>query len=977
MFIKNRDQYLVQENLKQAKEFLIKKGVSDEDKSLFKDIVKSLERLPNLIYTFTRMVYDHTGGWDKSFDRQAEALRIIQWIKDNRQIVGKLPKNIVDYTDLEELADDIVQLELNRKVYKFTKSLYRSMREEVSKLEGEELKRYNDLALSFMKLDDEYKSNFTPLKYFEKNNIKISEFMDALEKYINSQDINEERKRVLKYVKEHSDKLEVVYNQDNVIAIQSNDKETICELGSQAWCIVYSPTIYQNSYLSSDKMNTQYIIYNFNLPSTNENSMFGVTIKIDGEIYNTGTSQNRNNRYTPLSDIYRLTGIPEGTLRSMYKEDYDKFQNLIDNIKNVNSDELSDVMTEILNLSDKMSLNANISSDLVEWLFNNKSSVEENIKYIKLLRKNKDFKERGEFYIVKNHFSILEEIINEIIKSKESLFHYFINEKEIVEQFSSQIDLRIILTIIKEQSKFNLTLSDVAKLSFIDQHSIHIESYYRIFDYMKSYLNRESLINLKKDIPKLSKELSLLNLVDRYGDSLKEPNISRSLNETYRLLVQSFMENIDIDVMSYDEFKSNYKLFEDYLEENYLISSIKDIYDVYETKENISDIDNFMLSELKVDSLEELFDIDNYSYKNMPDDSFLEILGTLLIKKGTNPNDVDNIMLYSMYLSDSSYEEYFKKSIGLKYDSDNKVWYSETNYDTLGEYFKEKFYFENFDYNRYDQYYSGDRHHDEYTTEIDISNLLSLAHYFKESGFTIDIEPLKKFESEEYLDSRGNLSIDYKKSQKIYREDKEVKSVLSVVDDIVNERYDYEEMGNDEDPYDNIDVSEIQNIINRIYNNVTNDGSYNEYHSNQLEEIGSKFLTKWPDSEKSFSKYYKWGDGESILVIPDLNTLIDYNFFENIQIWVGSDFSIDDIIDNYLDQEGKLDWVRDDGYSWEDNDYDYYNERLSEELDMENIYYSVKDIIKKREEGEYLDKLKRNQLEMEFESRIIKFSNFK
>jgi hypothetical protein len=355
MFIQNRDQYLIQENLKQAREFLIKKGVSNDDQSLFSDLVKSLEKLPNLIYTFTKMVYDHDGGWDKSYDNKEEALRIIQWIKDNKQIVGQLPKNIIDYKDLEELSDDIVQLGLKRKVHKFTKSLYRSMREEVSKLEGEELKKYNELALSFMELDDEYKSNFTPLKYFEKNGIKLSEFMEAIEKYINSKDINEEKNRIEKYIKENPNKLEVVYNKDNVLVIQTNDKESICNLGSQAWCIVYSPDYYQSIYLSPSKTNTQYIIYNFNLPATNKNSMFGVTVNVKGEIHSIGTSQNRNNNYVPLSEIYSMTGIPEGTLKSLYKKDYDRLQKLIGEIKDLNYEELSFPTTLLLTMT-KVSL---------------------------------------------------------------------------------------------------------------------------------------------------------------------------------------------------------------------------------------------------------------------------------------------------------------------------------------------------------------------------------------------------------------------------------------------------------------------------------------------------------------------------------------------------------------------------------------------------------------------------------------------
>lgn len=992
MFIKNRDQYLIQENIKQAKEYLTKYDIPVNN-NLFKHILNKLGKYPNLVDTFTRMIFDEESNkfynndprkgkeeWtDKIFKEYEGSLRtyklddfnrVSDWIIDNKQIINQLPKNITQYSKLEELSDDIVQLELNRKVHKFTKSLYRSMREEVGKLEGDQLQKYNDLALSFMKLDEKSKSNFTPLKYFEKNGIELSEFMLAIDKYINSQDVNEEKKRVLKYITENPDKLEVVYNQDNVIAIQSNDKETVCDLGAQSWCIVYSDSLY-NNYLNSNNKNTQYIIYNFNLPATNKNSMFGVTLNVLGDVYSRGTSQNRNNGYTELSEIYSLTGIPEGTLVSKYEEDYNKLQELIKGIENISVDELDDKIQQILNLSNKMSLTVNLSEGLVEWLFKNKGSVEENIKYIKILMSNDDFKKRGEKFLVMKYPELVEEIKSDIIKSKESLFNYFINEKELMGQFSVQFTPLSLLY----NSDLDLTLTEVVKLSYIHQYHVLDSSYFRIPESIyKKYLNKESLITFKEGIDKLSKELSDINVkIPLLRGEVEVNDWVREINDTYSALVEKFME--DITDMSYEEFKSNYELFEDYLEDGYIIDKTHYIYYKYLTPETASDIDDFIIG--GVDEISDLFDKDNYPYNGMPDDEYLKALGEAIIRKGVDPesDDVNDIMLYSMSLSGGIYNQIFKKSIGLKYDDKNKVWFHETDYDTIGDYFKEKFEFEDMEFERW---YDDTDRHDDYTTEIDIQNLMTLAHYFKDNGFNINVEPLKKFESKEYLNSYGNININYKKSQEIYREDKEVKSILSLVDDIINERYDYEEVGDGENPYDNIEVDEIQGNIKTAYNSANNDGVASEYHSNQLKEIGNKFLIEWPDSEKSsFNDYYKWGDDGELQIIPDLEEIMGDEFFENIQEYDGSDFTIDSMIDSHIDQIGKLSWTNDDGYIyWEDDHYDMYNERLSENLSMENIQYSVDVIDDDQEEKSVYKPKSRGQLEMEFESRIIKYSDF-
>jgi hypothetical protein len=355
MFIRGRKDFLLLENLKQAKQYLKKNNYNLEDTSKssefyqdrFNHIVNSLNKLPNLIDTFTRMVFPEVNVKEVGQDyhvhpqlinsRLEEFDNIANWIKDNKNIVNQLPKNITQYKDLEELSDAIVQLELTRKINKFTKSLYRSMREEVKRLSGEKLERYNNAALAFMEMDDKAKEQFTPLYIFEKNDISFDEFLSSLEKFVNGQDVNEKEKEVRNYVKKHN--LKTTWDKNGVIVIQTNDKEHVCNLGSQRWCIVYSDH-YFNNYIGN-KLNTQFIIYNFNLPTSNPNSMFGITIKPDGDLYGYGTSQNKSNHHVELDKIKDITGISDESLESNYKEEYDRISKNINDIRKL-YDDISD-----------------------------------------------------------------------------------------------------------------------------------------------------------------------------------------------------------------------------------------------------------------------------------------------------------------------------------------------------------------------------------------------------------------------------------------------------------------------------------------------------------------------------------------------------------------------------------------------------------------------------------------------------------
>jgi hypothetical protein len=304
--ITNIHEFLLKENIQQSKTILKKLGKDPNKELAFQQIKDALKNTPNLIGYFVKQFYEKNQRMDHILD-------VIEWISNNRNMISKLPKNILQYDTIESLEDDIQSLKRENLINKFYKSLYKSMIKAVDDLDEEKKKKFNDLALSFVELNEEKRKNFTPLKYFEANNISIEEFMEALHNFIESENVSDIKKEVLEKLKKYEGKYKIVYNKDNVLVIQSNDRDVVCDLGSQNWCIVYNPDSYAESYFGPKTDNTQFIVYNFNLPSSSANSMFGVTIDAEGKA-KSGGSQNKRNQGVSLDEIYEMTGIPYETL---------------------------------------------------------------------------------------------------------------------------------------------------------------------------------------------------------------------------------------------------------------------------------------------------------------------------------------------------------------------------------------------------------------------------------------------------------------------------------------------------------------------------------------------------------------------------------------------------------------------------------------------------------------------------------------
>lgn len=382
MLYKSLQSFLINENLKQAKAYINKLGLDPESKKgedvdraqkLVNMVATEMKNYPNLIGAIVKMMVRKDDSGNISFDDRGFS-EITNWINTHKNLIGKLPKNLNQYENLEQLHDDIDVVMTNQKVMKFVSTLYKSMRDEYKNLDGDDRIRFNNLAIEFLKLKPEHREQFTPLKYFQVNNISLKEFIESLESFINDNTVNSFQKNIMEKIKKHQNdnKLNVVYNKDNVVVIKTSSKEVVCDLGSQRWCIVYSADTYGEQYYGEGSWGTQYIVFNFNLPASNRYSQYGITIKYDGEAMS-GGCQDKNNVRVDLETIYKNTNIDKNEFQ--FTSD---FEYINDYVKDINKkvNELEKSETPFIDLVDyTASLDDGYSKDIIYGKYKKKLPI--------------------------------------------------------------------------------------------------------------------------------------------------------------------------------------------------------------------------------------------------------------------------------------------------------------------------------------------------------------------------------------------------------------------------------------------------------------------------------------------------------------------------------------------------------------------------------------------------------------------------
>lgn len=345
MIIKLKE-FLITENIKQMREYLAANGLSNmENKLSF--IKDKFAKKPNFIYIFTKMMVSDDG---KIHGTEAQFNSVADWMLNKSHLSSKLPKGIHEYKSIEELQDDIKRVETAHLCGKFYGSLYRSMKDKIERLNTNTKDELDATVTEFMLLPDDIRKQFPPLKYFEANNLSIGDFTNAITDFVKNGSVNSSRTGVLSVVEKTPD-AKIVYDSENVLLIQSNNRELITKLGSQRWCIVYAPDSYFDEYVGGVNLGTQYLLFNFNLPQSHRYSLLGISIDIADEPMD-GGCQDRENSNFDITHIYKTTGIQKnmflnifnGLIKTIASSD-NIFQNVIEMSSIHNTETLEAVLS--------------------------------------------------------------------------------------------------------------------------------------------------------------------------------------------------------------------------------------------------------------------------------------------------------------------------------------------------------------------------------------------------------------------------------------------------------------------------------------------------------------------------------------------------------------------------------------------------------------------------------------------------------
>lgn len=816
MYIK-LEHFLIQENIQQAKSILKDLNLDPKKEQDFKEITKSLERLPNLIGKFVEFQYV-----DKA--PKEDVKRVMSWIISNRDSISKLPKNILQYDSLEQLEDDIQHLKKNQKVNKFYKSLYSSMRNEVDKLDTDKRKEFDDLAIAFMDLPEVKQKQFTPLKYFERNRVSINDFIKALNGFLDKNEVNEDKKNILDKIEKYGDKIDVLYNMNNVLVIETEDSKAVCDLGSSSWCIVYGSEGTRTAYFGPETNNTQLLIFNFNLPSSSSYSMFGVTIKPTMEIIQ---CQDKMNHYTDPQRVMEMTKLPESifkpneTKAAMYMVE-NTIKTFVDNIKKLSS--------------------------------NNPLTLQEIIK--KLLEKLKELEDQSK---VKDN---LDEIVMGTMKrifNSENLSQIFV-----LNTFSGKTPQEM-YGLMEENKYMGLVINKAINYRGIVNISFNLHSIESCHFLVQYYLenNKDQLDKIDNEWVKWHLDRSRVN---DYHMIWNMTDLKGLDDEKYPITISSEVKNAFIDLfhqirnditMVIIDHPREAKTFTDYknvydssnLEEEYPYQYFLDdgLYEDTSTKfigdelyrdflvKLINDTkDNDLVSEdclLIISNICQNAHTD-YSY-DILDDHDSEIVD-MIEKTDSEIPTSDHILGLMMYKNTKKYNQKFREQMKIKTDENGQDYVVVSDFTSFDDLIFKEDYFNNLD--DYDTYYEkySDSEMRGYMDELDNYNLIDISQMIESE--CSEVKLLTDSIKEKYF-LEGKLSKGFMDK---YDKDEDLKKLERELTELL--------FDTDEDDLDEInpDLSNFidENIKRELLNRAMNDA----YNSSYRDEVWRKLIDAVSDA---------------------------------------------------------------------------------------------------------------------------------
>ena len=297
---------LYNENLQQARKLLKKYKVSEDDHKFvqIRNIIESIFGKNQLGYLGLATYFAYTRKQDLN-----SLARIFTEINRNKNVLKKLPKQVVSYKDPEELIDDLTEL---KEWVTFNKEFIQRLKGDFKK-EAREDKELKDAYIGLANdIKKDLINNFLPkiARYKSYEDFRISVF-----NYLSSPDNSEE---IIKQVND-TDGINIVYNKDGIIVAEVFTYKASCAIGSKSWCISTGENWWEN-YNSLKSGNKQYFLWNLNVPSTNINSRVGVTIKPNSEVK---TAHLKNDQFVNFDNYIDQYGIDKSIFKPLDVDDLD------------------------------------------------------------------------------------------------------------------------------------------------------------------------------------------------------------------------------------------------------------------------------------------------------------------------------------------------------------------------------------------------------------------------------------------------------------------------------------------------------------------------------------------------------------------------------------------------------------------------------------------------------------------------------
>lgn len=265
----------VNENIQQAKSFLRKEGLTENDE-IYKHIRKITKGKDGYVGWLTKLAYNDL---IKNIDVDGvkrELTNIVNNYLSKTQIINLLNIDVVDYTTLEEFIDDFSYAEM---LY-HAKNIYNKFPRKQKELI--DLDDIDDVDFLYQ-LDLDKKNDIFIKKISSYKNSK--DLRNALIRFVTGQ-VNEGYDKIIKTLNDKNIKITYQNEINDIIICNIKKYEEMKYLGAKtSWCIVGSESTYNNYVNSINELREQYIIYLTDKSNTSNDKMIGITVSSDKILY--------------------------------------------------------------------------------------------------------------------------------------------------------------------------------------------------------------------------------------------------------------------------------------------------------------------------------------------------------------------------------------------------------------------------------------------------------------------------------------------------------------------------------------------------------------------------------------------------------------------------------------------------------------------------------------------------------------------